>query len=108
MSGVDFKISVTEARRAHAEHLAGWSLRAIARRHHQHWGYASPGSALEGLRGALRTLGLPVRGRIEQTVRESLVHGNSRRAARIPGHPDHARHLAHRRALRAAKRRRTP
>jgi hypothetical protein len=33
---------------------------------------------------------------LEATVDASLVHGNTRRAMRVPGHPEHACHLAHR------------
>lgn len=99
--GVDFKIPLVDVHQAHREHLAGWSLRAIARLRWQEWGYASPGSALEGLRGALRALELPTRSRHEAILAFNTVHGNSTRAAREPGHPDHGRYLEHRRLRRA-------
>ena len=60
----------------------------------------SPGSALEALRKALRLIDAPVRGRVEATVDASVIHGNASRAAKTPGHPDHARYLAHRRRVR--------
>ena len=104
MSGIDYKIRLGDARQAHREHQAGWSLRAIAERNSQRWGYASPKSALEGLRGVLRELELPVRDRIDATVRASTVHGNASRASREPGHPEHAAFLAHRRRLRTRER----
>lgn len=100
MSGPDFRIPMRDVREAHEAHLKGWSLRALCRLHWQQWGYASPKSALEGLRGAMRALDLPVRGRIEATVLTSTVHGHSSRAAGKPGHPDHARFLAQRRHVR--------
>lgn len=95
--GVEFRVPLKAVMDAHRAHQAGWSLRALARMHYQEWGYASPGSALEGLRAAMRALELPVRDRIAATVEASTVHGNSGRAAREPSHPDHARHLAQRR-----------
>lgn len=101
--GVDFKIPLQAAREAHAAHVAGWSLRAIARMRYREWGYASEKSAVEGLRGVFRALDLPVRDRITATVEASTVHGNSRRAFRDPAHPEHERHLAQRRHRRAAK-----
>src|SRR5207237_6122175 len=64
----------------------------------------SEGSALEALRRALRTVGEPVRDRVEATVAASLAHGNATRAIRDPSHPDHARNLEHRRRLRRRKR----
>jgi hypothetical protein len=74
--GAEYRISLAELLQASREHQAGWSLRALARMRYREWGYASPGSALEGLRHALRTIDAPVR----------------------------ARALAHRRALRARQR----
>lgn len=100
--GVEFKISLADAHQAHREHMAGWSLRAIARLRWEQWGYASEKSALEGLRGVFRALDLPIRDRIEATVEVSTIHGNSRRAFAKPGHPGHERHLAQRRHLRRA------
>lgn len=102
--GVEFKIPLADARQAHAEHLAGWSLRAIARLRWQKWGYASANSALEGLRGVFRALDLPVRSRVQATVEASTRHGNSRRAFADPDHPEHDRHLAQRRHRRAIHR----
>lgn len=101
--GVDYKFSIAELRQAAAEHEAGWSLRAICRLRWESWGYASVGSALEALRRALRAIDAPVRDRIDATVDASLVHGNARRAMRLPGHPEHARALEHRRRLRLSK-----
>ena len=101
--GVDFKIPLADARQAHVDHMAGWSLRAIARMRWRQWGYASDRSALEGLRGVFRALELPVRDRIEATVDASLVHGNGRRALRDPAHPEHGRHLEQRRHNRRRK-----
>jgi hypothetical protein len=101
--GVDFRIPLAAVRQASAEHQAGWSLRALARMRYAEWGYASPGSALEGLRHAMRELDMPVRDRIEATVDASTIHGNARRAMRAPEHPEHARNLAHRRHLRQRK-----
>jgi hypothetical protein len=101
--GVDYRIPLAAVRQASADHNAGWSLRALARMRYREWGYASPGSALEGLRHAMRALDLPVRGRIEATVDASTIHGNARRAIRAPDHPEHARNLAHRQHLRQRK-----
>jgi hypothetical protein len=98
--GVDYKIPLADLLQAAKEHEAGWSLRAIARLRWQQWGYASVGSALEGLRHALRTIDAPVRDRIEATIDASLVHGNSRRAMKETMHPEHARQLAHRKRRR--------
>ena len=103
MSGTDYRIPLAAVHQAHREHMAGWSLRALARMRYQEWGYKSAKSALEGLRRAMRTLDLPVRDRITATVDVSTVHGLSTRAARDPQHPDHAAHLAHRRHLRATR-----
>ena len=102
--GVAYRSPLADLLQAAREHEAGWSLRAISRMRWQVWGYASPGSALEGLRHALRTLDAPVRDRVDATVDASLRHGLTRRAARAPGHPDHAAALAHRRHLRALRR----
>lgn len=101
--GVDYRIPLRDALAAARQHQAGWSLRAIARLHWRTWGYASPKSALEGLRSAFRTLDVPVRDRVEATVLASTMHGRSRRAAKAPGHPDHAAFLAHRRATRKTR-----
>jgi len=101
MSGTDYRIPLADLLTAAAQHRAGWSLRSIARLNWHRWGYASDKTALEALRTAMRTLELPVRDRIEATVLASTMHGNSRRAARLPGHPDHRAFLAHRRAVRA-------
>jgi hypothetical protein len=48
----------------------------------------------------LRTIDAPVRDRVEATVLASTMHGNARRAARLPGHPDHQAFLDHRRRVR--------
>lgn len=101
MSGVDYRIPLKAVLDAHKAHMAGWSLRALARMHYAEWGYASEGSALEGLRKAMRSMDLPVRGRIDAVLLASTVHGHGRRAMREPEHPDHDEHLAHRRWLRA-------
>jgi hypothetical protein len=98
--GVEYRIPLRDVLWAADRHARGWSLRAIARLHWRRWGYASPKSALEALRGAMRELDLPVRDRVEATVLASTMHGHSRRDARLPGHPDHAEFLAHRRATR--------
>lgn len=95
--GVDYKIPLHDLLAAAKDHENGWSLRAIARLRYKRWGYASPGSALEGLRHALRTIDKPVRGRIDATVLASTVHGNGRRAMRSVDHPEHGRHLEQRR-----------
>lgn len=102
--GVEIRVPLKAALDAHRAHQAGWSMRALARMHYAEWGYASPSSALEGLRGAWRVLELQARDRIEATVEASTVHGNSSRAARDPEHPGHAAFLAQRRHLRARKR----
>lgn len=102
--GVDYKIPLTDLLQAAEQHQRGWSLREICRFKWQTWGYASPKSALEGLRHALRTIDAPVRDRVKATVEASTMHGNSRRVARLPGHPDHERFLEHRRHLRAVRR----
>lgn len=101
--GVDYRIPLADLLAAAAEYQRGWSLRALARMRYEQWGYASPGSALEGLRKALRTIDAPVRDRIAATVDASLIHGNASRAAHQPDHPDHARYLAHRRHVRSRK-----
>jgi hypothetical protein len=101
--GVDYKFSIAELHQAAAEHEAGWSLRAICRLRWEVWGYASVGSALEALRRALRLIDAPVRDRIDATIDASLVHGNARRAMRLPGHAEHDRNLRHRRHLRLSK-----
>jgi hypothetical protein len=98
--GVDYRIPLADVRQAHQDHQAGWSLRALARMRYRRWGYASPKSALEGLRNAMKTLELPVRDRIDAVVDASLIHGKASRAAHRPDHPDHAAYLAHRRATR--------
>lgn len=103
MSGVDYRIPLRDLMWAADRHAAGWSLRSIARLHWRRWGYASQKSALEGLRHALRTIDAPVRDRIEATRLASTMHGNSRRDARLPGHPDHERFLEHRRQVRAKR-----
>jgi hypothetical protein len=98
--GVDYRIPLAELLAAAEEHRRGWSLRALARMRYRQWGYASPGSALEGLRKALRTIDAPVRDRVAATVDASTIHGNASRAAHHPGHPDYQRWLAHRRVTR--------
>ncbi len=105
--GRDYLIPLADLLLAADQHAKGWSLRAICRLNWKRWGYASCGSALEGLRRALRTIAAPVRDRIEATVQVSTLHGNARRAFREPGHPEHARAVAHRRAIRS-KQRETP
>lgn len=105
--GVDYKIPLADLLEAAAHHRRGWSLRSIARMKWRQWGYASDKSALEGLRHALRAIDAPVRDRIDATVRASVMHGNSSRAARVPGHPDHERHLEHRRTARANRKERS-
>jgi hypothetical protein len=95
--GVDYRIPLSELRAAADEHAAGFSLRSIADRHWQRWGYASPKSALEGLRHALRSIDAPVRDRLEAVVLASTVHGNGRRAMQAAGDPAYR---AHRRRLR--------
>lgn len=102
--GVESKIPLRDTLEAHRAHQAGWSLRALARLHHEQWGYKTPASALEGLRAVFRTLDLPVRDRIEATVDASTRHGNLARAFKDPAHPEHARHLAQRRHNRRLKR----
>lgn len=99
--GVDYKIPLRDLLECAEEHKAGWSLRAICRMRYAGWGYASVGSALEGLRRALRTIDAPVRDRVAATVDASTIHGNGRRALRDPGHPQHELHLAQRRHRRA-------
>jgi hypothetical protein len=101
--GVDYRIPLADLLQAAEQHERGWSLRAIARLHWRRWGYSSAGSALEALRGALRTIDAPVRDRVQATQLASVMHGNSTRAARQPGHPDHERFLAHRRATRKSR-----
>jgi hypothetical protein len=101
--GLDYRIPLADLLQAAEQHERGWSLRSIARLHWRRWGYASAGSALEGLRSALRAIDAPVRDRIDATRLASVMHGNSTRAAREPGHPDHARFLEHRRATRASR-----
>lgn len=93
MRGDDCKIPVADALQAHQEHMAGWSLRALARMRWEQWGYASPGSALEGLRCVFRNLDLPIRGRVEATVEATEIHGNLRTAYRRIDHPHHRRYL---------------
>lgn len=99
--GNEYRIPLADLLQAARQHERGWSLRSIARLHWRRWGYASSKSALEGLRGALRTIDAPVRDRVEATQLASIMHGNSTRAARDPGHPDHQRFLEHRRHVRA-------
>ena len=101
--GQDYRIPLKALFAAAERHQRGESLRSISRLHWHEWGYSSPGSALEGLRYALRSIGAPVRGRIEQTVLSATMHGNSRRAFRDAEHPEHERHLEHRRMLRAKR-----
>lgn len=106
MSGPDYKIPLADLLEVAKEHQAGWSLRAISRMRWERWGYASAASALEALRRALRSIDAPVRSQAEARLDTSLRHGNASRAAKEPGHPDHARWLAHRRAMRARERER--
>jgi hypothetical protein len=102
--GVDYRIPLADLLKAAEDHeRRKWSLRSIARLHWRRWGYASEKSALEGLRHALRTIDAPVRDRVEQVRIVSTMHGNSSRAAHEPGDPDHARFLAHRRAVRKSR-----
>lgn len=99
--GQEYRIPLSELLWAADRHRQdGWSLRFIAGSRWRQWGYASPGSALEALRHALRTIDQPVRDCIEATRLASLMHGDSTRAARQPGHPDHERYLEHRRRTR--------
>lgn len=98
--GNEYRIPLADLLAAAEQHQRGWSLRSIAKFRWQAWGYASEKSALEGLRNGLRTIDAPVRDRIQATVLASTMHGNSRRAARQPGHPDHSAFLAHRQAVR--------
>ena len=58
--GVDYKIPLADLLQAPEQHQRGWSLRSICRLKWSQWGYASVGSALEGLRRALRTIDAPV------------------------------------------------
>lgn len=102
--GVDFKVPLRDVQEAHRAHLAGWSIRALARLHWRQWGYASPASAAMGLSAAMRALDLPVRDRVEATRLARTVHGELTRDAADPGHPDHALHLERRRWNRAQKR----
>lgn len=96
--GVGYKIPLAELLEAAEHHRRGWSLRSIARLKWRQWGYASAASAprASGRPSARSTR--PVRDRIDATVQASVMHGNGRRAARVPGHPDHERWLEHRRA----------
>lgn len=102
--GVEFKVPLRDVQEAHRAHLAGWSIRALARLHWRQWGYASSASAAMGLSAAMRALGLPVRDRVEATRLARTVHGELTRAAADPEHPDHALHLERRRWNRAQKR----
>jgi hypothetical protein len=102
--GVDYRVPLRDVLWAADQHARGWSLRSIARLHWRRWGYSSPKSALGGLSHAMRALDLPVRDRIEATILASEMHGHASRDARLPGHPDHAAFLAHRRAVRRRKR----
>lgn len=90
--GVDYRIPLRDLLQAAEEHAAGFSLRSIAGRRWQEWGYASMKSALEGLRRALRTIDAPVRDRIEATVLASTVHGHGRRHMRAGGWKAAKRH----------------
>lgn len=103
--GVDFKVPLRDVQEAHRAHLAGWSLRALARMHWQQWGYASAESALEGLRRAMRALELPVRDRVEATRLARTLHGElTREATSDSSHPGHQRALERRRWNREQKR----
>lgn len=103
--GVDFKVPLRDVQEAHRAHLAGWSIRALARLHWRQWGYASAASAAMGLSAAMRALGLPVRDRVEATRLARTVHGElTRDATRDPSHPDHQQALERRRWNRAQKR----
>jgi hypothetical protein len=101
--GAEYLIPLADLLDAAEKHERGWSLRSIARLHWKRWGYASDKSALEGLRRALRVIDAPVRDRLAATRLASTMHGNSARAAHQPGHPDHARFLAHRAMVRRNK-----
>lgn len=97
--GVEYKIPLRDLLQAAEQHRVGWSLRAISRMNWKRWGYASPKSALEGLRMALRSIDAPVRDRIEATKAASTLHGLATREARKGGE-GHDAFLAHRRELR--------
>lgn len=65
---------------AHKLHVeGGLSLREIARRGWEHWGYASPKSCLNALCDLMASYGLPRRDRIEATVLASTTHGRGAR-----------------------------
>jgi hypothetical protein len=100
----DFIIPTPAVFDAHRAHTAGWSLRAIARVRWREWGYASPDSAYEGLRHAMRALDLTVRSQSEATVEANLRHGHMRTANWAIDSPQHGDLLAHRRHLRAMRR----
>jgi hypothetical protein len=99
-SGPDFLVPLAAVHDAHRAHLAGWSIRALARLHWREWGYASSTSAALGLAAAMRALDLPVRNSADASRLAHTIHGNLSRALIDPAHPDHRRYLAHRRWLR--------
>lgn len=97
-----------EARELHARHLAGESLRQLARDRAACWGYRTAASAAEGLRLAWRRLGLPARPRLDVVRDVSTRHGDSTRAAALVGHPEHARFLTRRQLNRRRRREGVP
>ena len=104
--GVEFKVPLRDAFEAHRAHLAGWSIRALARLHWRQWGYASAGSACEGLRRMFRALDLPVRPKLEAVRLALTIHGNDIAGIRDPAHPEHSRYLAHAAHLRRLRKER--
>lgn len=96
-SGPDYLVPLSAVRDAHREHLAGWSIRALARLRWREWGYASPTSAALGLASAMRALDLPVRNSREAARVAHTIHGNLSRELIDPTHPEHRRYLDHKR-----------
>lgn len=71
---------------ARALYATGLSLRAVAGELLPRTGYSSEKSLVMALGTQFRHRGWPVRGRIEQVVMDSLVHGKARRGNVDPAH----------------------
>lgn len=99
----DGRLTIREVTQAHRMHVAGWSIRAIARLQYRTWGYASADSAAYQLRAAMKQVGLEIRSQREATADANMRHGHMRSAHWAIDHPNHEAVNAQRRHLRALK-----
>src|SRR6185437_8732995 len=104
MPGHEFYITTPQLMAARLEYEAGWSAEEIARRHWEEWGYSQLSAAARALRKALRLVGVEVRDARTASREYLLLHGDSCRAFRDPGHPEHGRYLAYQRASQGRRR----